>query len=214
MKNGTGTFFSASNQVKKYACPIFLLILVFITGYMGAGGLSAARAATTITSDVNASVNITKSFEFYTDPNVLFKESIPFTNVNPESRYNYPDGRAENDGKSDIGLVVIANSNTTWYLKIKAVDAAGDLVSKGNLAVYMGQPINRNTGGTSDGTLGQPKDWFIISAIYHTLYTSAGADNNNTPFGTLITLSFKVDGSGLKPGPHVAVITYTLTDSP
>ena len=193
---------------------ISILILSFAIACLEIAAPFPAVAVYTISQTVNASVKSSNSLEFYTDANVLYGSSIPFTDIDPESQYNYPDGRAENDGKSDVGLVMISNSNEVWYFKIRGTDVSGNLISGGNIAVYVGQPINRNTGTATDGTLGQPKDWFTIMTRDHTIYTSGATDKNNVPFGTLVTLSFKVDGSGLQPGPHMAAITYTMTTTP
>lgn len=190
---------------------LHILILVFVISYPG---VAILYAETSVASSVSAKVGSASSVETYKDANVLFESNLPFTQLDPTSEYNYPDGRRENDGKSDIGFVIISNTNETWYVKIRAVDVTGDLAGSGRLYAYMGQPTDRNTNGNSEGTLTMPKDWFKIPTTDITLYTSAGSDNNNVPFGTLITLSFRVDGTGLKPGPYVTSIAYTMTTNP
>lgn len=191
-----------------------IIVLILALGIVCLEIAEAAPSKTVISQNISASVSSSSSCEFYSDANVLYGTSLPFSNINPESQYNYPDGRSENDGKSDVGLVIISNTSEVWYFKIRGTDVSGNLIGGGKIAVYVGQPVNRNTGTAADGTLGQPKDWFTISSKDHTIYTSGITDKSNAPFGTLITLSFKVDGSGLQPGPHVASITYTMTTTP
>lgn len=175
---------------------------------------SAFAVDQTRTSTVSATVGNIFSLAFYNDTNVVYNTSIPFSAVDPSSQYNYADGRAESDGKSDIGLVVITNFNLPWFLKVQPTDTTGNLSGAGKLGIYMSQPINRNTSGPASGGLGQGIAWFALPASSHTLYSSAGADNNNTPFGILATLNFKIDGTGLAPGAYATSVTYTLTATP
>ncbi|MFC1631341.1 hypothetical protein ACFL1I_00100 [Candidatus Omnitrophota bacterium] len=165
-----------------------------------------------LSTTVTGTVASIFSLEFYTDANVLYSSTVPFTSVDPGDQYNYPDGRAEDDGKSDVGLLVTSNQSTPWYLKV-GLTPGSELTSK--LAYYMGQPYNRNWGTPSDGSIGHG-DWFNIPSNIapETMYTAGTADQLNTPFGTLATLSFKIDGAGLSPGGKTVSVTYTLTQTP
>ena len=194
--------------MKKLVGMLFLTIIICLVA------ASAFAVDQTKTSTVSATVGNIFSLAFYNDANVVYNTSIPFSVVDPSSQYNYADGRAELDGKSDIGLVVITNFDLSWFLKIQPTDTTGNLSGAGKIGIYMSQPINRNTGGLASGALGQGEAWFTLPVSSHTLYSSAGADNNNTPFGTLATLNFKVDGTGLAPGAYATSVTYTLTTTP
>ncbi len=190
---------------------ILIMAMVIV---LAAASAFAVPVDQTKASSVTASVGNVFSLAFYNDTNVIYNTSIPFGSINPSSQFNYPVGRAEFDGKSDIGLVVTTNFDLPWYLKIQPTDTTGNLAGAGKLAIYMAQPINRNTGGSASGGLGQGVDWFTLPASSHTLYSSAGSDNNNTPFGVLAALSFKVDGTGLATGDYATTVTYTLTTTP
>ncbi|NQU95612.1 MAG: hypothetical protein HQ549_05225 [Candidatus Omnitrophica bacterium] len=183
------------------------MVMLFAIAIAGA----SYAADQTLNSNVTASVGSIFSMAFYTDANVLYSTAIPFSTVDPSSAYNYADGRAQDDGKSDVGLTIKSNQGNPWYLKI-AMNAASPLLTK--LAGNMGQPTNRNWGTPADGgrTYGD-LTWFDLTGAAVTLYTAGTADETNTPEGTLATLSFKVDGSGLAPGPYTGTITYTLTET-
>ncbi len=192
-----------------------VLTIIAMTGLAATIASAVPPADQSQTSTVTASVGNIFSLAFYNDDNVIYNTSIPFSSVNPSSQYNYADTRAEFDNKSDVGLLVITNYDLPWYLKIQATDIAGTLASAGKIGLYMDQPINRNIADTlASGSLGQGVAWYTIPTTIHTLYSSAGSDNNNTPYGTLATLNFKVDGTGVAPGSHSASLTYTLTTTP
>ena len=194
------------NKMKKLV--ITSMVVLFAIAIAGA----SYAADQTLSSSVSATVGSIFSMEFYTEAGkVLYSTSVPFSTVDPSSQYNYADGRAENDLKADVGLVVRTNQGNPWYLKI-AMNAASPLLTK--LGGNMGQPYNRNWGTVADGGLTyNDQTWFDITDSPATLYTAGAFDQTNTPLGTLATLSFKVDGSGLVPGPYVATITYTLTET-
>jgi len=188
-----------------------VITAVAIIAVVAMTGKAFAAADQTLSSSVSATVGGIFSLEFYTDANVLYSTSVPFSSVDPQDEYNYADNRAEDDGKSDIGLLVTTNQGSTWYLKI-GVNAGSTLLGK--LGYYMGQPTNRNWGSDADGGIGHG-DWFTIpvSTSPETMYTAGNGDKNNTPLGTLATLSYKINGAGLTPGGHAATATYTLTES-
>ncbi|MBL7157580.1 MAG: hypothetical protein ISS92_05430 [Candidatus Omnitrophica bacterium] len=181
------------------------IVMLFAIAIAGA----SYAADQTLSSNVNASVGSIFSMAFYTDAKVLYSTNVPFSSVDPSSAFNYADDRTEDDGKSDVGLVIKSNQGNPWYLKIK-MNAASPLLTK--LGAFTGQPKNRNWDSDADGgvTYG---DWFPITAADVTIYTAGTGDQTNTPEGTLATLNFKVDGSGLVPGPYTATITYTLTET-
>ena len=104
-------------------------------------------------------------------------------------------------------LIIRSNAGNTWYFKMN-VNAASTLAGK--LAAFMGPPTNRNTGLASDGTRTNT-DWFVIPTTAATEYTAGDLDKTNTPFGTLITMSYKINGGGMAQGDYTATVTYTLT---
>ena len=171
-----------------------------------------AAADQTLSSNVSATVGGVFSLEFYNDGNVLYNTSVPFSSVDPLNEYNYPDLRAEEDLKADIGLLVRSNQGSAWCLKI-GVNVGSNLLGK--LRYNMGQPTNRNWDGPADGGLAHdPEDWFVIPAQTspEAMYTAGTGDQNNTPLGTLATLSYSLNGAGLAPGGHSATATYTLAE--
>lgn len=194
----------------------FISVLIMIGAIVAvtASAFAAAPASQSKASNVSATVGQKFSLEFYNDAKVLFNTAIPFTTVDPAKAYNYPDGRVESDGKSDIGLVATSNYSSTWYLKIQATDTANSLAGAGKIYLYMSQPIDRNSSGPASGSLGQGVAWYQIPTSTHTLYTSGAGDTTNTPFGTLTTLSFRIDGVGLSPGSYGTTFTYTMTTTP
>src|SRR3989338_6655299 len=106
-------------------------------------------------TNISIAVGSAFSMEFYTDQNVVYRDVVPFSNVDPGKTIAYPDGRAEKDGKADVGIVCRSNSGVECYLKIHAIKNPPLTVDK--LQYYISQPYNRNTGGQSDGTLTQDR---------------------------------------------------------
>jgi len=186
------------------------IMTITMIALLAIGITTAAYAADqTETTAINATVNGIFSLAFYNDANILYNSTVPFTSVNPTEALNLADGRSTGDGKSDVGLNCTSNSGLTWYLKVN-VNAVSDLA--GNLKAYIGQPTNRNWGSAADGSLTYG-DWFVIATSAETVYTAGTADKTNTPEGTLATLSYALDGSGLADGSYTATVTYTLTET-
>lgn len=155
------------------------------------------------------------TLEFYTDANVLYSTSLPFTNIDPARSLCYPDGRAEYDGKSDIGLICSTNMNTQWYLKMGATSIGAVQFPMENFKYYMSMPWDRNLGQPSSGTLAHSPAWYSISTSPDILYTSGANDLNNLPFGTLATMSFAISPSGLPAGARYTIrIDFTFTTAP
>jgi len=191
-----------------------LLVVLMATITIGCLIVNASYAAQlTQTSSVDVTVGTVFSLEFYNDANVLYNTVIPFGTIDATNAYNYPTGRAEGDLKSDVGLVVKTNRNESWVLKLN-VGAADTLL--GSLGAYFGQPTNRNTnpGTPALGTRPFGDNWFNIPGTATTIYTADASEKVNTPFGTLATLGFKIDGTVLSPGAKSATITYTLISTP
>ena len=69
--------------------------------------LMLLHKAIALDSSLSTTVNVTAasafSMEFYTDQNVIYSTTVPFSNVDPTESLVYPNGRAEDDGKSDTG---------------------------------------------------------------------------------------------------------------
>ena len=71
-----------------------------------------------LSTTVSVTASTVFSMGFYIDQNVIYSTTVPFSNVDPQESMVYPNGRAENDGKSDTGVVCIANIGDPWYLQI------------------------------------------------------------------------------------------------
>lgn len=164
----------------------------------------------TLASSVSADVAGEFSLAFFSDPSIVHGATIPFGSIDPTITDNLPTGRAQGDGKSDVGLLCTSNTGNTWYLKMH-VDGVSALAGK--IDCYLGQPTDRNTGGPASGGLTYG-DWFTIQTAAETVYTAGAGDVVNTPFGTLASLSVRLDGTGLTDGGYSATVTYTLTETP
>jgi hypothetical protein len=177
--------------------------------------LGAVTEAAENNQVTNISISIQRIFslEFYTDENVLYSGTVPFSNVDPTKPLVYPNGREENDGKSDVGAVCRSNSGSTWYLKLHLLAAHG--LAPENLKYYIDQPYNRNTSARTDGALAQPPNWYPFRPTAFTVYTAGDSDKSNLPFGTLLTFSYALNPAGLEAGKsYSAAITYTMTTTP
>ena len=166
---------------------------------------------------VSTTVNITAagifSIGFYTDQNVIYSTTVPFSNVDPAKSFVYPNGRAEDDGKSDTGIVCISNVGVPWYLKIQGAYSEG--LPETGVKYYYSQPWDRNTGNQTGGSRTYPEEWRSLPTEPSTIYTSGLWDTVNTPYGTLSTFSFAVDPRGLDSDRAYTVsVTYTMTTGP
>ena len=189
-----------------------VLLIAVATLILSGAHQPAYCADSSSTTSVSISLQTIFSIEFYTDANVLFSTTVPFTNVDPKKSIIYPDGRSENDGKSDTAVICSSNTGKTWYLKLHAQTAPPLTVDK--VKYYISQPYNRNTGATSDGTLTRTPEWYPLAAEPTTIYTSGYKDMSNLPFGTIVTFSFSLIPTDLESGKtYSAAITYTLTTS-
>ena len=179
--------------------------------------LVLSHNAVALDASVSTTVNVTAasvfSMEFYTDNNVVYSTVVPFSNVDPKLSIVYPNGRSEDDGKSDTGVTCISNIGDTWYLKIQGSYSAGLPVN--SVKYYYSQPINRNTGQQANGSLTNIVEWRPIPAEPSTMYTSGTDDTISAPFGTLSTFSFSLDPRGLSAGQTYTIsVTYTMTTAP
>jgi len=170
-----------------------------------------ARAVdTTGTSSVSISIQQVFSIEFYTDQNTLYSDTVPFTGVDSTKAFVYADGRMENDGKSDVGVICKSNAGVTWFLKLHLLPKPPLAADK--MKYYVDQPYNRNTGGRADGTLTQSANWYIFNTMPTTIYTAGYLDKSNLPYGTLFNFNYGLIPSGLDAGrAYTATITYTMT---
>lgn len=169
------------------------------------------------TTTASATVQDTFLAEFYKPDGttVLYTDSIPFSNIDPNKTFALSDGRSVGDNKSDVGVYCISSIKATWYLKIGIT--AGN-IPEGKLKYWVSQPYIW-TGTQSiqtDGTvIPNPPAWTPIpvgkTAV---IYQSGSSDTVNAPFGTLITLSFQLDPAGLTKGSYAATITYTMATAP
>ncbi|MBI5144380.1 MAG: hypothetical protein HZA30_04870 [Candidatus Omnitrophica bacterium] len=168
---------------------------------------------TSKTTNIGIVIQNVFSIEFYTDQNVVYRDTVPFTNVDPNKTFIYPDGRAENDGKSDVGIVCKSNAGVLWYLKLHVI--ANPPLTAEKLRYYISQPYDRNTGGLADGTLTRTPYWYSFSSTPTTIYSAGFHDQSNLPFGTLTTFNFSLDPSGLTAGQaYSAVVVYTFSTTP
>lgn len=179
--------------------------------------LALPHQANALDSSVSTTINLTAtsvfSIEFYVDQNVIYSTTVPFSNVDPTQSLVYPNGRREDDGKSDTGVVCTSNTGDPWFLKIQGVYSAG--LPDNSLKFYYSQPWNRNTGSQTSSGLTYNAQWLNLPKEPTTIYTSGNEDTVNTPFGTLSTFSFAVDPRGLSSEQTYAVaVTYTMTTSP
>ncbi len=186
--------------------------IILIALFLLAGSAHADIATQTAT--MQAEVLDIFSLEFYTDPNVLYSTNIPFTGIDPTKSLCYADARAPYDGKSDTGVLCRSNLNVVWYLKMSTSTSTPSF-PLANFKYYMGQPWNRTTGAPADGTLSKPPAWYSTPTAATVVYTAGNIDKTNTPYGTLATLSFAIDPTGLYSGvSYIINITYTITTAP
>jgi len=186
-------------------CAIFVICIIT--------GRAAFAATTSQTSSVSVGVQSVFSVEFYTDKNVIYTDVIPFTNVDPTKSVAYPDGRQENDGKSDTAVICRSNSGSVWYLKLHVIP--NPPLAADRIKYYIDQPYNRNTGGKADGALTKSAQWYSLSETPTAVYAAGFQDKSNLPFGTLAAFSFSLNPTGLDAGKsYSAAIVYTMSTSP
>lgn len=187
---------------------ILALVAVFLIAQSNAIALDSS-----LTTNVTVTATSIFSMEFYTDASVIYSTAVPFSNVDPTKSLVYPNGRKEDDGKSDTGVVCISNMGVPWYLKMQGVYSEG--LFAGNAKYYYTQPWDRNANQQTDGTLAGSVEWTPIPTESSNIYTSGSLDTVNTPFGTLSTFSFGVDPRGLSAERTYTVsVTYTMTTAP
>jgi hypothetical protein len=200
---------------KKYQ----ILVVLAISFLMMQMAIPAANADTvTQVATIEAFAVSIFSVEFYTEPGkVLYSTMLPFTNINPEQGWCYPDGRQPYDGKSDVGLIFRTNLGVPWYFKLHAQPASTPSFPMAYFKFFISQPYNRNTNPAvpTDGQLHNitPGEWNTIPLAATMIYSS-GSDKNNTPFGTLATLSFAIDAQRIPNRSYTLTITYTLSTTP
>lgn len=181
-------------------------------------GASAAEAADlSVSTDIKTTAEVAFKVAMY-EPDgthVLYSTTVPFTNIDPAATFALADGRTVNDGKSDVGLYCISSHGSPWYLKIGIT--AGNM-PENKLKYYLGQPYiwNGTASVPTDGTITpNPPAWAAIPKGSGTvIYSSGSMDTVNAPFGTLATINFQLDPSGISSGNYTATVTYTMTTSP
>lgn len=176
-----------------------------------------AYAAVTASQQARATASSNFMAEFYQPDgaHIVYSTNVPFTNVDPTQSFILPDGRAVNDGKSDVGIYCKSNLNLTWYLKI---GVTGGNLPDNKLKYYLSQPTvwDGSASITTNGAITpDPPDWTVIpKGMSTTIYQSGSNDTVNTPFGTLATINFQLDPEGIPGGTYMAIVTYTVTTSP
>jgi len=179
--------------------------------------LTASPSAAVTTISVQATATLKSGFriEFYQPDgeHILYSATVPFSKFDPSATFALPDGRAPYDGKSDVGVYCMSNDPVTWYLKMSIT--AGT-IPDGKLKYYLSQPTkwDGTQSVTTNGTIfPDPPEWTAIpKGTTKTIYRSGSNDTINSPFGTLATLNFQLDPSGLNAETtYSATITYTMT---
>jgi hypothetical protein len=195
--------------------PLILIIAIISAGVASVPAYAATNKS--ISTRVSASVGTVFATKVYQPDGkgVLYSTTVPFLNVDPTKTFALPDQRSENDDKSDIGIYCVNGSNRTWYLKI---GIAGGNLPPNKLKYYLGQPYiwKGSRSVSTDGvTMPNPPEWTPIpTGKSVTIYQSGASDTINAPQGTLLTLSFQLDPSGLVGGVYMAQVTYTMTTQP
>jgi len=174
-------------------------------------------AGTTVSIELNATVGSGFRIEFYQPDgtHILYSDTIPFSSIDPTETFALPDGRVPGDNKSDVGIYCLSNDPATWYLKMSIT---GGNIPDGKLKYYLSQPTlwDGTQSIVTDGRIfPDPPAWTPIPQGRDlTIYSSGSIDTINLPNGTLATLNFQLDPSGLNAGvSYSAVITYTMTTS-
>lgn len=213
---------------------LILVVLALVVAGMFNYACAAEDSAT-----VTASATVTPMFDlaFYprpvidvADTNIVFPTgALTFPAITGAESIVYPTTRAENDGKSDIGLLFLSNqaNNVTANRWVVRMRQSGN-IAPDNLIVYVnGAAYNRNvTPSVNLGGVQQSVGWHKIETTDMLLYR---ADDNHlltTPWGTLMTLSFAIipsgkftdnsvqicNGSPLAAGSYNASIVFTMVN--
>lgn len=202
------TAFNGGLEISMFSRTVCVLIAAFFLISSQAFGAESSK-----TSGVSIAIQNVFSMEFYTDNNVIYRDAVPFTNVDPNKSMVYADGRNENDGKSDTAVICKSNLGTSWYFKLHVIP--NPPLEPEKMRYYIDQPYNRNTGGRADGALARSPQWYAFSNIPTTIYVSGFSDSSNLPFGTLITFNFSLVPTGLSAGQaYSAAVVYTMTTVP
>ncbi len=172
-------------------------------------------AVTTLNQSATATVISVLSIEFANTTDTTFGgNAIPWTSVDP-ALGNLIKATGHQATKADTAVICKYNgASAAWYLKMSI---AGTLAGK--VKIYMPQPINRNTGSVTSGTLAYPTplpdtDWPVLPGTATTVYT-AGNDTVNTPFGTFVAMDYGLNPTGMTTGTtYSGTITYTITTTP
>ena len=190
-----------------------LLTAVFLLA-ITAGGISSFAETRTVWATGSFDVPNVWSLESYTDPKVLYTTEVPFTNMDPTSTWVESDGRMQDSGKMDIGLLCRTNLGETWYMKIQG--SAGALVSIAGLKYGMWQPWDRTLNQPSDGEIAGGAGWHDMPTSPTIIYTAGINDENNTPFGTQCAFNFVISNAGkLDPSQvYNCAIQFTFTTTP
>lgn len=190
-------------------------VLVMCLAFFAAGGYAVTNQS--VQTDVSVMVASTFKLQIYQPDgtHVLYSDTVPFTNINPAKSFALPDGRAENDGKSDVGVYCISADNKPWSLRI---GVTGGNIPENKLKYYASQPYiwDGSTSTQTDGVIiPNPSAWTAVPiGAGAVIYTSGLKDTVNIPFGTLVTISFQLDPAGLTSGPYTATVTYTMSTTP
>ncbi len=214
-----------------------LALLGLIMAMVILGGNYVFADESQISSLVTANVQNTFTVAFYPrsgvdnpDPNIQFPSGGPilFTDVDPSETIVYPDGRAENDGKSDVGILCLSNIGQQFYLKIHMTSAT---IEDDNLVVYIpAKAYNRNQDPSEElGGVQHSEGWYPLwKDTPHTVYMADSNHWNTLSWGTLLTFSFALipsgqftpdvgvpcNGTPLSAGSHSATIYYTMSTTP
>jgi hypothetical protein len=214
---------------------IFLLALVLAV-VLGIVSYAFAVEPSTTTAIVSATVKGDFEVKFYprsgidnADTKIVFPTgAITFPAITGTETMVYPQGRSENDGKSDIGVLCLSNlaNNVTtnrWGLKMKMT---GNIPSD-NIIVYIPEfAYDRNiTGSNTLGGIQRSKGWYKVETSDILIYKADDSHLLTTQWGTLMTFSFAIipsgkfmdgtrqvcNGPALPAGSYSASIIFTMT---
>ena len=207
---------------------------LLVTVALLAGSSYLFAASSTVQSDFSATVTGVFQIAFYpragidvSDPTIQFPNGqVTFPAITDLAvPMVYPTGRAERDGKSDVGILCLTNTGDPWNLKIHMVSTT---IGHDNFIVYI--PANayfrNNDPATALGGVNFQEGWWKMWDVPTTVYAVYDHYSVNMPWGTLLTFNFAIVPSGklslkqpldtcngdpLSTGTHTATIYYTMT---
>jgi hypothetical protein len=212
---------------------IATIALLFVAG-MGANSYGAPDQfqTTAVTASVNEVFSLALATPGVAGPGLNARSSttIGFKPVDGSATWYYnnlavlgagPGGTDPSDGKSDVVLVLKANT-ANYYLKVnKGTDGLNTTIGYGVSGAFDGGAATPGT--LTDGTVSFPtgfagstgtgaNGWGELPTSPVLVYSS-GTTNYATN-GVVIPISYALVPAGLSAGSYATTITYTLTENP